>query len=462
MLPEKFLNRMKAMLGEDFPAFSSALEEPAVRAIRVNECKCSAEQFLGHTSLSLESIPYADCGFIPEGADKIGKSAEHHAGLFYVQDPGAMATVSSINIIKGWKVLDACAAPGGKSSQLAAAVGEGGFLLSNEFVPKRAKIIVGNFERLGIKNAVVTSLDTAEFNNMFSAVFDLVLCDAPCSGEGMFRKYDVATEEWSEENVAASAARQREILENCSAAVRDGGYLLYSTCTYSEEENEGVIADFLKAHPDFSLAPVREEVRSVTAPGITRSAAELDMSEARRFYPHLSKGEGQFIALMKRENSDLLSRILYKENIKKPSKDEILAVERFFSENFSERPSGHLIKQGEGISLIMHDFPIPPCGVFMPGIMLGEVAHGMLTPHHNLFSALGALFKKKELIAADDKRLEGYLRGEQIEARTASGSGYVAVCLSLSGSGGEAVPLGGGKLSSGKINNRYPKGLRNK
>ena len=188
--------------------------------------------------------------------------------MFYVQDPGAMATVKALEISKGWRVLDSCAAPGGKASQLATAIGDEGFLLANEYVPKRAKIIVSNFERLGIKNAVVTSLDTAKIKEMFSSYFDLVLCDAPCSGEGMFRKYDEALTEWSEENVMLCATRQTEILNNLAGVVRDGGYLLYSTCTYSKEENEGVVSEFLSAHPEFSLCSVNEKLKVATADGL--------------------------------------------------------------------------------------------------------------------------------------------------------------------------------------------------
>ena len=209
MLPEKFKKRMKDMLGDEYDAFETALGEKNVRAIRVNETKISVNDFLDKTGLALSPISYAEDGFIPDDCEGIGKTAEHHAGMFYVQDPGAMATVKAVKIEKGWKVLDACAAPGGKASQLASAIGEEGFLLANEYVPKRAKIIVSNFERLGIKNAVVTSLDTSTIGETYPCYFDLVLCDAPCSGEGMFRKYDEAITEWSEENVLLCAERQR-------------------------------------------------------------------------------------------------------------------------------------------------------------------------------------------------------------------------------------------------------------
>ena len=448
MLPERFKERMSELLGDEYAAFEDALALPGVRAIRVNGVKITTEDFLTKTKLDLSPISYAAEGFIPADCDGIGRTAEHHAGMFYVQDPGAMATVKSAKIEKGWRVLDACAAPGGKASQLAEAVGDDGFILANEFVPKRAKIIVSNFERLGIKNAMIVSLDTKKISEMFSSYFDLVLCDAPCSGEGMFRKYDEAITEWSEENVQSCALRQIEILENCQKTVKDGGYLLYSTCTYSKEENEGVISKFLAVHPEFCLCEISDGVRAVTADGLD------GFDKARRFYPHLQKGEGQFIALMKKdENQGNLPTLLYKDSAKSPSKDEIAVVNKFISDNLNCKISGRLIKWGEGVAIVPHDLPIPQNGVFMPGVMLGEVKKGVLTPHHQLFSAYGKDFKRLQNLKSDDSRVQKYLRGEEIDTEIAD-NGYCAILY-------EGVSLGGGKIVNGKIKNHYPKGLRN-
>ena len=448
MIPEGFLSRMKDMLGEEFEAFEASLSQPSVRGIRVNTAKISVADFLEKTTLTLSPIDYAEDGFIPEDCEGIGKTAEHHAGMFYVQDPGAMATVKALDIQPGWRVLDACAAPGGKASQLAAAIGEDGFLLANEYVPKRAKIIVSNFERLGIKNAVVTSLDTSTLGETYPCYFDLVLCDAPCSGEGMFRKYEEAVSEWSEENVRICAERQRKILKNLARAVRPGGYLLYSTCTYSREENEDMVADFLKGHPEFSLCEVNPKLIAATADGLD------GMVEARRFYPHLSRGEGQFIALMKKdENSPILTTKVGKDALKPANKADITAFEKFAYDNLFRKPEGKITVTGEYLVLVNHENQIPAFSTFMSGVILGEVKKGNFFPHHQFFSAYGQLFKRREELKAGDAKVEKYLRGEEIAA-SFTDSGWCCVTY-------EGVALGGGKASGGRIKNHYPKGLRN-
>ena len=456
MLPPRFEERMKSILKSEYGSFRAALDEEAVKGIRVNTLKATAEYLRGREDLSPEQLSYIDEGFIPSVSEGLGRLPEHHAGMFYVQDPGAMATVAAVDVPEGALVLDTCAAPGGKATQLAAAIGNGGFLVANEFVPKRAKIIVGNLERLGVRGAFVTSLDTAELSKMFSSVFDLVLCDAPCSGEGMFRKYDEALTEWSEENVLHCAKRQLEILNNSAPTVKSGGYLLYSTCTFSPEENEHVVVDFLDAHPEFSLVPVKDALIPVTSPGLTDISDKYDLSLTRRFYPHVSRGEGQFIAVMKKtDNGGDMPTFLYKSSETSPSKEELRVINAFFKDNLTSIPDGRLIKQGEGIAILPGNLPVPQRSLFMAGVMAGEVRKGVFFPHHQLFSAYGTLFKRQEHLAPKDGRVEQYLRGEEIEAVSCKDSGYLAVIY-------EGAPLGGGKASSGRIKNHYPKGLRNK
>lgn len=453
MLPEKFKARMKRLLKDEYEAFENALvNETAKKGFRINTLKCSPEDFIRECSLESTPLSYVKNGFILTGETRgIGNTPAHHAGQIYIQDPGAMASVAALEVHEGDWIADLCAAPGGKSTQLAAELGEGGFILSNEYVPKRAKILVSNFERMGIRRGIVTSLDTAEIARLYDSVFDIVVADAPCSGEGMFRKDVPAIEEWSEENVSACKARQSEILENAAKILKAGGRLLYSTCTYSPEENEEVVDEFLKRHEDFALCDVPEALASVTSDGIQFDGAHsMELKKCRRFYPHKAEGEGQFIALMTKKTGNG-GEILYKDNAKQPSRDEMKIIEDFFRDNLISRPDGKVMKHGENLVLISHGCPIPPKSVFSAGVLIGEIRGKNLFPSHQFFSAYGTLFKRKQKL--DEKSAERYLAGEEIDATDFSDSGLCSLIY-----GGSA--LGGGKASGGKIKNHYPKGLR--
>ncbi len=454
MLNEIFKTRMKKLLGDEYADFIYALENnEAVRGIRVNTLKAESDFFTQNESFALTPLPYCSEGFILNQSDGIGNTPEHHAGMIYVQDPGAMATATALDIEEGWSVLDMCAAPGGKSGQAAAKIKDSGFLLSNEYVPKRAKTVVSNFERLGIKNAIVTSLDTGELPNLYSDFFDLVIADVPCSGEGMFRKNSNALLDWSEENVTASAKRQAEIIRNAAPLVALNGYLLYSTCTYSLEENEMVIDSFLKDNPSFELIPVKDELMRVTSDGVTFDGAKSKkLNLCRRFYPHKSEGEGQFIALM-RKNAGNGKSVLYKDSAKPLSKEESAAVKKFFENSLTCAPLGKVLKVGDNIVIVSHGYPIPPKSVFSAGVLLGTLEKGILFPSHQFFSAYGNLFKRQERLTKEDVRTKKYLHGEEIDARDFDGDGWCAVLY-------EGCTLGGGKASHGKIKNHYPKGLR--
>ena len=455
MIPEIFKQKMQRILGDEYPAFIEALEtKHAVRGMRANLIKTTSEKLHGDDEFKLEPLDYVDNGFILREERAMGASPYHHAGMVYMQDPGAMASAAALDIHPEWWVADLCAAPGGKSSQAAERLGEKGFLLSNEYVPKRAKIIVGNFERLGVTNAIVTSLDTERLAEMYAGVFDLVIVDAPCSGEGMFRKSEEAVNDWSEENVILCAKRQRTILENARGLVKAGGYLLYSTCTYSPEENEETVDDFIARNPDFRLIKIKDEINNRTRPALSQFAKNTDNIEyARRFYPHVSDGEGQFVALMQRdENADIKQRILYKDEAKPLAKQESAVVSTFFKEALTEVPEGRVVKVGENIVVVSHSCPIPKGSVFMSGVLLGEIKGSTLVPHHQFFSAYGSLFKNRVTLTRSDERVEKYLAGEEIDD-TQGLKGWCAVFF-------EGASLGGGKASGGKIKNHYPKGLR--
>ena len=453
MINEAFFERMKNLLGDGYADFESALAEPPVRGVRMNPIKCRVD--LSDSALPLTPLSYYEGGYSLDRDIAIGKTPEHHAGMIYVQDPGAMSTLSALDIPRGALVLDTCAAPGGKASQLAAAVGKDGFVIANEYVPKRAKIIVGNFERLGIGNAMITSMDTAELAKYYNGAFDVVVCDAPCSGEGMFRKSQNALDDWSEENVRACAKRQGEILDNIASLVRPGGRLLYSTCTYSLEENEMTVDAFLERHPDYSLLPVKEALRAITADGITFDGAKSDsLALCRRFYPHVSRGEGQFIALMQRsEKAPKMQSIVYKDASKPISKDEKKTIDAFFAEALTANPDARIVKHGENIVLISHACPLLPKSVFMYGTLLGEIQKGNFKPSHHFFSVCGDLFKRKIELSNEPEALAAYLRGEEIRVSPEL-RGWCAVTYM-------GAPLGGGKASGGVLKNHYPKGLRN-
>ena len=226
-LPSEFSKRMKTLLGNEYEKYEKALLEEPVRAFRVNSDKISCKDFEKINIFGNKKIPYVENGYYLE-FDKIGNHPFHHAGLIYVQEPGAMAPAECIDIRPDWKILDMCAAPGGKSTQIKNKLGENGVLVSNEIIPSRCKILTGNIERLGLKNVVTTCMDTKKLAKTFPKTFDLIMVDAPCSGEGMFRKEEISIDEWSSENVRMCAERQKEILENAVCALKDGGYIVYA------------------------------------------------------------------------------------------------------------------------------------------------------------------------------------------------------------------------------------------
>ena len=453
MLPEAFTKRMQKLLGEEYDRFIETFEEENVRGVRVNSLKIAPEAFASNKS-EYKKLPYSLDGYILESDEPVGKTPEHHAGIIYMQDPGAMAPLSAIDIDEGSYVLDMCSAPGGKSGQAAAKIGAGGFLLSNEYVSKRAKITVGNFERLGIKNAIVTNLDTTELTRLYRSFFDVVIADVPCSGEGMFRKNEEAVAEWSEENVRICAERQRGILKNAAKLVRCGGRIIYSTCTWSLEENEEIIRDFLIENDNFELIDVKEEIKNVTRPGINLSNdGSIPFDKCRRFYPHISMGEGQFLAVLRRTDEGDEGAVLYRGQEKPLSKDEGACVKAFLVDTLKNPECGRCVKVGNNIVLISHGVPVPPSSVFSSGVLIGEVRKGVLFPSHQFFSAYGKDFKRIAELSGDERKVTAYLRGEEIDYE-GIGGGYCAVTYL-------GAPIGGGKAVSGKIKNHYPKGLRN-
>lgn len=463
-LPTAFAERMKALLGDEYDRFYDAIcNEDSVKGLRVNTHKLNIEDFEKNSPFLLEKIPYVKGGFIVPDEAQAGKHPYHHAGAYYMQDPGAMSAVAAVPdevwMQTGLKILDLCAAPGGKTTQLAALCAKnGGVVLSNEYVGARSRILSGNVERMGLPNVLVTNLDSKYIAEWYPDFFDLVVVDAPCSGEGMYRKNDNAISEWSTENVEMCAERQKEIIETARNNVARGGYLLYSTCTYSTEENEEIIAEFLDAHPEFSLCECNSTVAENTADGIDVSDGKRpELALCRRFYPHVCKGEGQFVALLKRDENGGTNSSPIKDSFVDPDKNDRAAAESFMKETLGCVKDG-LCKVGGNLALFeAHGkLPLPPFGIVSVGVTLGEARKGRIIPHHHYFMAYGNEFLLKYCVEAGDETVLRYISGEEI-AVPAECAGYTALLLKL---GDAEITLGGGKASGGRLKNYYPKGLR--
>ncbi len=446
-LPVEFENRMKTLLGDEFESYVEAVNSSPVRGFRVNTEKISLEDFEKINIFSSDKIPYVENGYYLE-YDKIGNHPYHHAGLIYVQEPAAMMPIECLDFSPQWSVLDMCAAPGGKSTQIKNKLGEKGVLVSNEIIPSRCKILTGNIERLGLENVVTTCMDTSRLAEIFEGRFDLVSVDAPCSGEGMFRKEDIAVSEWSVENVLKCAERQKEILNNASKCVKNGGYIIYATCTFSLEENEMVVDDFLKSHPDFELIRPTDRVMENTENGIRFEGCECDNIEfCRRFYPHKNKGEGQFAALLR---STLTSTAKVKSSNSSKQKIDPVIFE-FLDDTLVNYDKSHIIMNKDTPTYFTPDFDVPSCTIFSHGVNIGEVRKNYILPHHQFSMAMGKKFRRKIELGENLDLAEKYICGLEIPAECENGWAVVTL---------HGCPLGGAKVSNGIAKNHYPKGLR--
>ncbi len=446
-LPIDFVNRMKALLGDEYPFYEKAINEPPVKAFRVNTSKISVSDFEKINPFGSEKIPYVDGGYYLD-YEKVGNHPFHHAGLIYVQEPAAMAPAECVDIEPNSKILDMCAAPGGKSTQLKNKLGNNGLLVSNEIIPSRCKILTGNIERLGFKNCVTTCMDTSRLSDAFPNTFDVIMVDAPCSGEGMFRKEQIAIDEWSIENVQKCAIRQAEILENAVKCLTVGGTIIYATCTFSLEEDEMTVDNFLKIHPDFELVPVKPAVQAASSAGIKFDGCKCqNIHYARRFYPHISQGEGQFMAVLKHKGE--------KETSFKPTKKQNVKLDtvltNFLDDTLENYNKDDITLYGDTPVFYSGDVEIKKGCAFMCGVTIGEIKKNYLLPHHQFFSAFGNNFKRKIDLLPHSDDIRKYLHGEEIKTNCENGWAVVTVC---------GVALGGAKVSNGVAKNHYPKGLR--
>ena len=425
-LPEAFLARMRSQLGEEsFVAYLRAMDDSPRRALRVNTLKTSVEAFCAQADFELTPTGLLPGSFFFEDNVAIGKHPLHAAGCCYVQEPAAQVPVSLSGARPGMVALDLCAAPGGKTTQLAALLQNTGLLVANEPVRSRAETLVGNLERLGVTNALVTCMRPDALADALGACFDLVLVDAPCSGEGMFRKDDGAIREWSPEHVLACAARQEQILSSAAQLLKPGGRLVYATCTFSPEENEGAIDAFLSTHSDFALR------------------------EFRRMYPHASVGEGQFMAALDRAGE----RAPDSPAFAAPKPERIPAFEAFWRETFvAEPPRAMLLPDGRALlppELLPRE--LGKLHILRAGVLAGEQKNGRFTPDHALAMAMPAAAFRRS-VPLEGEPLTRFLAGETV-ACPAEYSGWCAA-MAL------GHPVGWGKAVDGVLKNHIPKGLR--
>lgn len=457
-LPEAFVERMKGLLGEEYEAFEASYENDRSQGLRANYLKGGEEQFERLVSLfALKPVPWTEEGYYYGGDQRPGKSPYHEAGAYYIQEPSAMAVVSLLRPEPGERVLDLCAAPGGKSSHAASRMRGKGLLVSNEIHPARARILSQNMERMGCRNGVTVCASPAELVPYFTGFFDRIIVDAPCSGEGMFRKDEEARDQWSPENVRLCAARQREILDCAAAMLRPGGRLVYSTCTFAPEEDEGAVEDFLLSHGDFSVA--EGEVLPGISPGEPRWTEHglPALSSAFRIWPHRSEGEGHFLALLKKDGaagSPLAGKrapAYLRDRSLRKSLDELLAEVCPGADWLRGREEWILF--GEQIYLLPEDMPdFAGLKVLRPGLHVASVRKNRLEPAHGLAMAL------REEEASRVCRLNGageeaarYINGETLSVGGEKGWTLVTV---------DGYSLGWGKQAGGVLKNHYPKGLR--
>lgn len=459
-LPIEFEKKMKAFLGNEWDDFLYSYDNNRFQALRFNTLKVQSPEervrILKVLGISPDKkVSWANEAYYFDENVRPGKHPYHEMGLYYIQEPSAMSAAALLAPKPGMRVLDLCAAPGGKSTQLATYLGDSGLLVSNEINTQRSRILSQNIERMGIKNAIVTNEDSFVLASHFPGFFNAIQVDAPCSGEGMFRKLPEAIEQWSPENVAICAARQKEILDNAAVMLKPGGTIVYSTCTFSKEENEDVIECFLERHPDFTL------------------------EEMERFWPHKVDGEGHFVAKLVRRgcvDTDLKADRKTKKNKNsknrknetKPAltKENMKLLSEFLDETISEDmaawiKNSRLVMFGEQLYRLPDmEVDIKGLKVQRAGLHIGEFKKQRFEPSHSLALAL-KLSEAKNVVklTCDNPQTIGFFNGQSVmlsdEQAAECKKGWALVCV-------DGYTAGWGKVNGTQVKNHYPKGLRNK
>lgn len=516
-LPPDFIKKMQKLLLAEWEEFENCYRNNRYQGLRFNPLKKGLyEQDYKRLLIDLgiweiEPVLWAEHAYYYPEEARPGKHPYHEAGLYYIQEPSAMCAAALLAPSPGERVLDLCAAPGGKSTQLASFLKQEGLLICNEIHPARCKILSQNIERMGIGNAIVTNEDSEALAERFPEYFHKILVDAPCSGEGMFRKNPEAALEWNRKQVGVCAERQLEILENAAKMLMYGGIMLYSTCTFSPEENEGVIGDFLEAHPEFSV--VYRENRYFSCGNPEWGNGRKDLADTFRLWPHRLKGEGHFAALLQKNrqmgmenevnksikiNNDLswnikidnslnrnvkinngLNRSIKADNSsnrkakteknlnKNVKKDKKIFEElkKFTSETLTDEMeeyilSGEFTLFGEQLYRLPAASPeLSGLRVLRPGLHIGSFVKNSFKPSHALALFLGREeVKNSVLLSLSDIRAKMYYNGEALDCEGLQidgngGMGWCLVCIN-------GYSVGWGKIAGGMVKNHYPKGLR--
>ncbi len=456
-LPIQFEEKMKQMLGkEEFERYYQSFETEAHQGLRVNTSKISVEDFLKISPYSLKPVPWCKNGFYYEKKEKPAKHPYYFAGLYYIQEPSAMTTASFLPIEEGDMVLDLCAAPGGKSTELAAKLNGTGLLITNDISNSRAKALLKNIEVFGVGNALVTSEPPNELSRCFPGFFDKILIDAPCSGEGMFRKQNNMMKAWEQNGVDLFVGLQRSILKEAVTMLKPGGMIIYSTCTFSKEENEQSIEYLLSLDDKLHLVDLPHvEGFDEGHPefGLTGNA---DLKKCRRLWPHRIEGEGHFVALLQKEdlkeqNTPVGGYVFSKEKLSKEAEEFISQLNYPFDKRRFD-------VQKERVFYIPEHMPdVKGLRILRCGLYMGDMKKNRFEPSQSL-----AMFLKENEfpnvlhLSVEDDRVIKYLKGETLELIDKDESIKDGICLICV----EQYPLGFAKANKGTLKNKYLPGWR--
>ena len=436
---QTYLDHIKKLLHDEFDAYVDTLSLPAYRGLRVNPLKVSAKELEKVSPWELEpSSFHAFSYYISRDEKGIGRHPYHIAGLFYLQEPSASGVVDQLNVQPGNWVLDLCAAPGGKSSQLAAGLHHTGLLVSNEIDRKRAMILLSNLERMGVGENIITSSKPDVLCHEMAGCFDRVLVDAPCSGEGMFKINEQAMMDWSMEHVRACAVRQKHILDSAYEALKSGGILVYSTCTYAIEENEAVIDAFLRDHADMELLTIQADFGR---PGFDYGM--VDGSKVRRIFP-MDRGEGHFMAKLIK-HGDTHSAVLKTVHSLLPAE-----AKAFLKTQLTKLPAYTMMIQDKLYMMEHEPLQLKKTTVLRQGILAGEVVKKRFEPHHHFYMAAQDQPKLLNRYEMNEEECARFLHGDVLPFHQ---RGYYAMCW-------QGYVLGFAKGDGTYLKNKLPKGLR--